>query len=78
MTKHLACSLGHDYFVQVQGTTPITKHVLCISGVQTAPKCFKFIPGSNTKYVDHVWGIKKKSNTTRHYHTFSHKMQNVW
>jgi hypothetical protein len=54
MTKHLACSLGHDYFVEVQGITPMTKHILSISGVQIAPKCCKLNPGSNTEYVDHV------------------------
>jgi hypothetical protein len=64
MNKHLACSLGHDYFVEVQGTTPMTKHILSISGVQIAPKCFKFIPGPNTKYVDHVWVIKKTKHNS--------------
>jgi hypothetical protein len=64
MTKHLACSLGRDYFVEVQGTTPMTKHILSISGVQIAPKCFKFISGPNTKYVDHVWVIKKTKHNS--------------
>jgi len=64
MTKHLAGSLGRDYFVEVQGTTPMTKHILSISGVQIAPKCFKFISGPNTKYVDHVWVIKKTKHNS--------------
>jgi hypothetical protein len=60
MTKHLPCKVEQwMFFLEVQGMTPITKHISILIGMQITPKWFKFIPWPNTKQSPHVKVIKR-------------------
>ncbi len=38
-------SSGNNFFIKIQGAIPITKHIYILSGMQIAPKCYKFMLG---------------------------------
>ncbi len=70
-------SLGNVYFVEVQGTTPITKHNINFNWDVNSTQMFQIYPMAKHKTKSaRVW-VLKKLNTFVCNQTFDHKVQNA-